>query len=56
MKEGTLIPKERKKASQTERKQYQGMIGSLMFSMIKTRPDIVFVTSVMSRFAKNLSH
>lgn len=51
-----LISKERKKASQTEREQYQGMIGSLVFSMINTRPDIVFVTSVMSHFAKNLSH
>lgn len=32
------------------------MTGSLMFSMVKTRPDIAFATSVASRFSKNPSH
>ena len=32
------------------------MIGSIMFSMVETRPDIAFATSVVSRFAKNPSH
>lgn len=32
------------------------MTGSLMFSMVETRPDIAFATSVVSRFAKNPSH
>lgn len=32
------------------------MNGSLMFSMVETRPDIAFATSVASDFAKNPSH
>ena len=32
------------------------MIGSLMFTMVETRPNIAFVTSIASRYAKNLSH
>lgn len=27
-----------------------------MFSMVETRPDIAFATSLVSRFAKNSSH
>ena len=43
-------------ASPSEKKRYQGMTGSLMFSMVETRPDIAFATSVASRFAKNPGH
>lgn len=43
-------------ASPSERERYQGMTGSLMFSMVETRPDIAFAISVASRFAKNPSH
>ncbi len=32
------------------------MTGSIIFSMVETRPDITFATSVVSRFAKNPSH
>lgn len=32
------------------------MTGSLMFSMMETRPDIAYATSLVSRFAKNPSH
>ena len=32
------------------------MTGLLMFSMVETRPDIAYATSVASRFAKNLFH
>lgn len=32
------------------------MTGSLMFSMVERRPNIVFTISVTSRFAKNPSH
>ncbi len=32
------------------------MTGSIMFSMVETKPDISFATSVASRFAKNLGH
>ncbi len=31
------------------------MTGLLIFSMVETQPDIAFATSVVSRFAKNLS-
>lgn len=43
-------------ASTFERKRYQGMTGSLMFSMVETRPNIAYATSLVSRFAKNPSH
>lgn len=43
-------------ASSSEKERYQGMTGSLIFSMVETRPDIAFATSVASRFAKNPSH
>ena len=55
IKKGILLPNEGPEASQAEREQYQGMTGSLMFSMVETRPDIAFATSVISRFAKNSS-
>ena len=45
-----------KQASDSEREKYQGMVGSLMFSMVETRPDIAFATSVASRFSKNPNH
>lgn len=35
-------------ASLSEKENYQGMTGSLMFSMVETRPDIAFATSVAS--------
>ena len=34
-------------------KQYQAIVGSIIFAMIETRPDIAFATSVVSRHAKN---
>lgn len=43
-------------ASKTERERYQGMVGSIMFSMVETRPDVAFATSIASRFAKNPGH
>lgn len=43
------------KASPSEKETYQRMTGSLVFSMVETRPDIAFSTSVVSRFAKNPS-
>lgn len=38
------------------KKKYQGMTGSLIFSMVETRPDIAYTTSLMSCFIKNPSH
>lgn len=32
------------------------MIRLIIFSIIKTRPDIIFAISLVSRFAKNQSH
>lgn len=43
-------------ASSFKKERYQGMTGSITFSMVETRPDIAFATSVASRFAKNPSH
>ncbi len=43
-------------ASASEKERYQGMTGSLMFSMVETRPDIAFATSIASCFAKNPGH
>lgn len=43
-------------ASPSEKERYQGMTGPIMFSMVEARPVIAFVTSLVSRFAKNLSH
>ena len=51
-----LLPNNEGTATEAERERYQGMTGSLMFSMVKTRPDIAFATSVASRYAKNPSH
>ena len=56
MKEAPLTPNEGKEATQAERERYQGMTGSIIFSMVETRPDIAFATLVVSRFAKNPSH
>lgn len=43
-------------ASPSERERYQVMIGSLIFSIVETKPDTAFAISVASRFAKNPSH
>lgn len=43
-------------ATQAEKERYQGMTGSLIFSMVETRPEIAFVIAVAARFAKNASH
>lgn len=45
-----------RQATNAEQEKYQGMTGSLIFSMVETRPDIAFATSVASRFAKKPSH
>ena len=43
-------------ANLSEKERYQDMTGSLMFSMVETRLDIAFVTSIASCFAKNPGH
>ena len=51
-----LQPRTEDQATTSERERYQDMTGSIMFSIVETRPDIAFATSVASRFAKNLGH
>ncbi len=51
-----LSQREEGEASPSEKERYKGMTGSLMFSMVETRPDIAFATSLVSRFAKNPSN
>ncbi len=57
MKESVILEQRtEREASASEKERYQGMTGSLIFSMVETRPDIAFATSIASRFAKNLGH
>lgn len=51
-----LLPRTEGQATDAEIERYQRMTGFLTFSMVETRPDIAFSTSVASRFAKNPSH
>lgn len=47
MKETAILKqKTEREASPSEKKCYQGMTGSIMFSMVETRPDIAFATFV----------
>lgn len=55
MKERIPPPNKGPEASQAEQKWYQGMTESLIFLMMETWPDITFITSVVSHFAKNPS-
>lgn len=55
MEKATFFPNKGQEANQAKQKRHQGVIGSLMFLMVKTRPDIAFAMSVVSRFAKNPS-
>ena len=52
MKEGSLFRNE-SQASESDIKQYQAIVGSIMFAMIETSPDIAYATTVVSRHAKN---
>lgn len=56
MKEVTLGPTLSTEATQAEKMTYQGITGSLMFSMVETRPDIAFFVAVAACFAENPSH
>ncbi len=51
-----LLPNNEGTAAEAEGEKYQEITRSLMFSMVVTRPDIAFATSVASRYAKNPSH
>lgn len=56
IKKTLLLPIKDKKAIITKKDYYQGIISSIMFSMIETRPNIAYIILVVSHFAKNLSN
>ena len=47
MRENPLLPND-KTATESDIKLFQGMVGSIMFAMIESRPDIAFATSLVS--------
>lgn len=51
-----LLPRIVGQVTAVEIEQYQDMINFIIFSIIETRPDIAFATSVASQFAKNPGH
>ena len=54
MKESALLlPRTDGEATTTEKEKYQSMTNSIIFSMVETRPDITFATSVAARFRSN---
>ena len=40
-------------ATKEEIQHYQSLVGSLMYAMVETRPDIAYTVSIVSRFASN---
>lgn len=54
MREDLFIQNE-KQATEAEIKYQQARVGSIMFAMIESRPNIAFATSLVSRFAKSPS-
>lgn len=53
MKEDILLYNERLKISQTKQKKYPGIIKSLIFSIVRNRPNIIFTIFIISQFAEN---
>lgn len=57
MKKSILLSQHKEKeASPSEKKRYQGMTRSIIFSIVETRPNIASATFLISQFTKNLSH
>ena len=48
----TLVPSEAQ-SSLADTRHYQAMLGSLMYLVVETRPDIAYAVGLLSRFAKN---
>jgi hypothetical protein len=48
-----MVRETEQQATDEEKKVYQGRVGSLMYAMLGTRPDIAFAVSVISRFSSN---
>lgn len=55
-KSAMLQTRSKGQAYTAKQERYQGIIGSIIFSMVETRPNVAFATSVVSRFAKNPGH
>ena len=51
----SLLEPNKNKVTAAKQEHNQQMTGSIMISMVETRPDIAFANSVISRFAKNPS-
>lgn len=56
MKKTFLLLNEGKEVTAAKRECYHVMIGSIIFSMVEIRSDIVYAILVVSYFAKNPSH
>jgi len=48
-----LVPETGNQTSKEAVTHYQSIIGSLMYAMVETRPDIAYAVSVLSRFCSN---
>lgn len=53
MKETSILAPNAKEATPKEIKDFQAIVGSIMFAILETRPDIAFATSTVSRYAQN---
>ena len=51
-----LTPETEKQASEAQIHLYQSAVGSLMYAIIETRPDIAFVVSILSIYVSNPSN
>lgn len=51
MKKTSLLAPNTKQATPKEIKDFQAVVGSIMFAMLETRPDVAFAVSAVSRYA-----
>lgn len=51
-----LLSYKNREATTAEKKRYQSMTGSIMFSIIEMKPNIIFAILIAIRFAKNAGH
>lgn len=51
-----MLPYKNGEATTAEKKRYQSMTGSIMFSIVEMKPNITFATLIAVRFAKNPGH
>lgn len=51
-----FLPNSEGTVTKAKQEKYQEMTRSLLFSMVETRPDIIFAISIASQYTKNPSH